>query len=109
MFHASLEKLTYSSFALVYQFLPVRSGHDLQSAEKTTDNRKNDGAVFSNPCYVSCDDPASSGSHYCSPGNALDMKPEEHIYETISDARSYTNQAAVESEMNNEGVAGKST
>ncbi|XP_078366044.1 MAM and LDL-receptor class A domain-containing protein 1-like [Oculina patagonica] len=78
---------------------------DLQSAEKPTDNRNNNGAHFNNAYYMTSGDQARNDSHYSSP----DIKPEEHVYETLSDPHAYTNKAAVESEMNSEGVARKST
>lgn len=88
----------------MYLLFLIRST-DLQSAEKPTDNRNSNGAHFNNAYYMTSGDQARNDSHYSSP----DIKPEEHVYETLSDPHAYTNKAAVESEMNSEGVARKST
>ena len=87
----------------MYLLLSIR--FNLQSAEKPTDNKYSNGAHFNDAYYISSGDQARNDSHYCSP----DIKPEEHVYATLSESHAYTNQAAVESEMNSEGVAGKST
>ena len=93
--------------AIIYLFFFI--SFDLQSAERTTGISNGKSAYFNNAYHIGSGDQASSDIHYCLPGNAPDVKTEEHVYEIISDPRSYTNQAAVESEMNSKDVASKST